>query len=75
VTKTVRIVPHTGQGLAAGLVSVVTHFATPGHQGGIAFNSDSPHLPTSVLEAAFDILEVCDLTAPQAHSLFPSHHW
>jgi rSAM/selenodomain-associated transferase 1 len=61
VTKAVRIVPQTGQGLAAGLASVFTHFATPGHQRVIAFNSDSPHLPASVLETAFDVLEACDL--------------
>jgi uncharacterized protein len=61
VAKTVRIVPQTGQGLAAGLASVFTHFATPGHQRVIAFNSDSPHLPASVLETAFDVLEACDL--------------
>src|SRR6266704_35846 len=31
VAKTVRIVPQTGQGLAAGLASVFNHFATAGH--------------------------------------------
>jgi uncharacterized protein len=60
-TKTVRIMPQTGQGLAAGLTSVFAHFATPGQQRVIAFNSDSPHLPASVLESAFDLLEACDL--------------
>ena len=67
VAKTVRIVPQTGQGLAAGLASVFTHFATPGHQRVIAFNSDSPHLPASVLEIAFDILEACDLVVGPTH--------
>jgi uncharacterized protein len=61
LAKAVRIVPQTGQGLAAGLASVFTHFATPGHQRVIAFNSDTPHLPASVLETAFDVLEACDL--------------
>jgi rSAM/selenodomain-associated transferase 1 len=61
VAKTVRIVPQAGQGLAAGLASVFAHFATPGHQRVIAFNSDSPHLPASVLETAFDVLEACDV--------------
>jgi rSAM/selenodomain-associated transferase 1 len=61
VAKTVSIVPQTGQGLAAGLASAFAHFATPGHQRVIAFNSDSPHLPASVLETAFDVLEACDL--------------
>jgi uncharacterized protein len=67
VAKTVRIVPQTGQGLAAGLASVFTHFATASHQRVIAFNSDSPHLPASVLEAAFDVLGTCDLVVGPTH--------
>ena len=67
VGKTVRIVPQTGQGLAAGLASVFAHFATPGHQRVIAFNSDSPHLPASVLETAFGVLEACDLVVGPTH--------
>ncbi len=67
VGKTVRIVPQTGQGLAAGLASVFAHFATPGHQRVIAFNSDSPHLPASILETAFDVLEACDLVVGPTH--------
>jgi uncharacterized protein len=59
--KTVRAVPQTGEGLAAGLTSVFRRFATPGHERVIAFNSDSPHLPASVLETAFDALENRDL--------------
>src|SRR6266566_1980360 len=51
VAKTVPIIAQTGRGLAAGLASVFQHFAIPGHRGVIAFNSDSPHLPASVLEA------------------------
>jgi uncharacterized protein len=66
VAKTVRIVPQTGQGLAAGLASVFKHFTT-GHQRVIAFNSDSPHLPTAVLETAFDALETCDLVVGPTH--------
>jgi rSAM/selenodomain-associated transferase 1 len=61
VGNTVHIVAQTGQGLAAGLTSVFAHFTTPGHQRVIAFNSDSPHLPASVLVAAFDALESNDL--------------
>jgi glycosyltransferase A (GT-A) superfamily protein (DUF2064 family) len=61
VAKTVRIVPQTGQGLAAGLASVFNHFATSGQQRVIAFNSDSPHLAPSVLQTAFDVLEARDL--------------
>ncbi len=66
VAKTVRVVPQRGQGLAAGLASVFTLFAT-GHQRVIAFNSDSPHLPASVLETGFDVLEACDLVVGPTH--------
>jgi uncharacterized protein len=66
VAKAVPIVPQTGQGLAAGLTSVFAHFATPGHRV-IAFNSDSPHLPASVLEGAFDVLKACDLVVGPTH--------
>ncbi len=65
--RTVRIVPQTGQGLGAGLDSVFAHFAARGHQRVIAFNSDSPHLPASVLETAFDVLEACDLVVGPTH--------
>lgn len=67
VADTVRIVPQTGQGLAAGLASVFADFATPGHQRVIAFNSDSPHLPASALETAFDLLEDCNLVVGPTH--------
>jgi uncharacterized protein len=67
VAKTVPIIPQTGQGLAAGLASVFAHFAAPGHQRIIAFNSDSPHLPASLLESAFDVLEACDLVVGPTH--------
>ncbi len=67
VAKTVPIIAQTGRGLAAGLASVFQHFAIPGHRGVIAFNSDSPHLPASVLEAAFDVVETCDLVVGPTH--------
>src|SRR5258705_6349902 len=67
VGKTVRIVPQTGQGLAAGLASVFNHFATSGQQRVMAFNSDSPHLPASVLETAFAMLEARDLVVGPTH--------
>jgi uncharacterized protein len=67
VAKSVRIVPQIGQGLAAGLASVFNHFAPAGQQRVIAFNSDSPHLPASVLETAFDALEACDLVVGPTH--------
>jgi rSAM/selenodomain-associated transferase 1 len=67
VPETVRVVPQTGEGLAAGLDSVFAHLAASGHQRVIAFNSDSPHLPASVLKSAFDLLEACDLVVGPTH--------
>jgi rSAM/selenodomain-associated transferase 1 len=56
-----HVIAQKGQGLAAGLTSVFAHFAV-GHQRRIiAFNSDSPHLPRSVLEEAFETLVAYDL--------------
>jgi rSAM/selenodomain-associated transferase 1 len=55
------VVAQRGKGLAAGLTSVFAHFAE-GHQRRIiAFNSDSPHLPRSVLEGAFATLAAHDV--------------
>ena len=59
--NTVRVVAQTGQGLAAGLTSVFRHFTATGYQHVVAFNSDSPHLPPSVLHDAFAILAAQDL--------------
>jgi glycosyltransferase A (GT-A) superfamily protein (DUF2064 family) len=73
VTKTVHFVTQTGQGLAASLACVFTHFAAPGHQGVIAFNGDSLRLPASVLETAFDVLEACDLVVGPTHE--GSYYW
>jgi rSAM/selenodomain-associated transferase 1 len=67
VAQTVRVMPQTGQGLAAGLACVFAHFTNPGYQRVIAFNSDSPHLPASILESAFDVLETCDLVVGPTH--------
>ena len=56
-----QVVAQKGEGLAAGLTSVFGHFAV-GHQRRIvAFNSDSPHLPRSVLEEAFETLAAHDV--------------
>src|SRR5579862_8015663 len=61
------VVGQTGEGLAAGLTSVFAHF-TPDHQRGvIAFNSDSPHLPSSILEDAFEKLSAHDLVVGPTH--------
>jgi uncharacterized protein len=55
------VVAQKGEGLVAGLTSVFAHFAE-GHQRRIiAFNSDSPHLPRSVLEHAFETLSAHDV--------------
>src|ERR1700719_3155903 len=67
LSKTLRIVPQTGKGVAAGLASVFYHFANSGQQRVIAFNSDSPHLPAAVLETAFDALEARDLAVGPTH--------
>ena len=61
------VVAQKGEGLAAGLTSVFAYFAA-GHQRRIiAFNSDSPHLPQSVLEDAFEILAVHDIVIGPTH--------
>jgi uncharacterized protein len=73
----VRVVAQKGEGLAAGLTSVFAHFAegrrtnahrTNAHQRRIiAFNSDSPHLPRSVLEDAFETLAAHDVVVGPTH--------
>src|SRR5215831_16964769 len=47
------VIAQKGEGLAAGLTSVFAHFAEGHRRRIIAFNSDSPHLPRTVLEDAF----------------------
>jgi hypothetical protein len=60
------VVAQKGEGLAAGLTSVFAHFATAERRV-IAFNSDSPHLPRSVLEVAFETLVSHDLVVGPTH--------
>jgi uncharacterized protein len=55
------VVAQKGEGLAAGLTSVFAHFAEGRPRRIIAFNSDSPHLPASVLAEAFETLAAHDL--------------
>jgi hypothetical protein len=55
------VVGQKGKGLAAGLTSVFAHFAEGHRRRTIAFNSDSPHLPRTVLEDAFEILAAHDV--------------
>lgn len=63
----VGVVAQKGEGLAAGLTSVFAHFAASGRQRVIAFNSDSPHLPPSVLESAFEALSGHDVVVGPTH--------
>jgi len=72
-----RVVAQKGEGLAAGLTSVFAHFAperqredhrSDAHRRRvIAFNSDSPHLPRSVLEDAFETLAAHDVVVGPTH--------
>jgi rSAM/selenodomain-associated transferase 1 len=70
--KAAAVVAQKGEGLAAGLTSVFAHFAE-GHRTNalqrriIAFNSDSPHLPRSVLEEAFETLAAHDVVVGPTH--------
>ena len=63
----VSIVGQKGEGLAAGLTSVFAHFAAPGRQRVVAFNSDSPHLPAAVLGSAFEALTEHDVVVGPTH--------
>jgi len=63
----VRVVAQKGEGLAAGLTSVFANFAAPGRQRVVAFNSDSPHLPASVLGSAFETLTGHDVVVGPTH--------
>ena len=61
------IVAQKGEGLAAGLTSVFAHFAEGHQRRVVAFNSDSPHLPRSVLEDAFETLAAHDVVVGPTH--------
>ena len=61
------VVAQKGDGLAAGLTSVFEHFAKEPQRRIIAFNSDSPHLPRSVLEDAFETLAASDVVVGPTH--------
>ena len=61
------VVAQKGEGLAAGLTSVFAHFAEGHQRRTVAFNSDSPHLPRSVLEAAFEALIGHDVVVGPTH--------
>ncbi|MGA8151475.1 MAG: TIGR04282 family arsenosugar biosynthesis glycosyltransferase [Terriglobales bacterium] len=61
------VVAQKGEGLAAGLTSVFAHFAEGHRWRVIAFNSDSPHLPRSILEDAFETLAAHDVVVGPTH--------
>lgn len=63
----VQVVAQAGEGLGAGLTSVFAYFAAAGARRIVAFNSDSPHLPKSALQAAFEALRSCDLVVGPTH--------
>ena len=65
--NTIPIVAQSGEGLAAGLISVFRHFATAGSRHVIAFNSDSPHLAPAVLDSAFEVLAHHDVVIGPTH--------
>jgi rSAM/selenodomain-associated transferase 1 len=61
------VVAQEGEGLAAGLTSVFAHFANDHQRRIMAFNSDSPHLPRSFLEDAFEMLAAHDVVVGPTH--------
>ena len=65
--KEANVIAQKGEGLAAGLTSVFAHFAEVHQRRTIAFNADSPHLPSSVLEAAFETLAGHDVVVGPTH--------
>jgi rSAM/selenodomain-associated transferase 1 len=67
VGDSIPVVAQSGDGLAAALTSVFAHFAGAGHRRIIAFNSDSPHLPPSVLKSAFRALAQSDVVVGPTH--------
>jgi glycosyltransferase A (GT-A) superfamily protein (DUF2064 family) len=62
-----QVVAQTGEGLGAGLTSVFACFAAAGGRRIVAFNSDSPHPPSSPLRLAFDALRSYDLVVGPTH--------
>ncbi len=63
----VPVVPQTGIGLEAGLDSVFRHFSPNGRRPVVAFNSDTPHLPASILDNAFRALADHDVVLGPTH--------
>jgi hypothetical protein len=67
IGDSIPIVAQSGDGLVAGLTSVFAHFAAAGSRRVVAFNSDSPHLPASILESAFRALAQTDVVIGPTH--------
>jgi rSAM/selenodomain-associated transferase 1 len=67
VGGSIPIIAQSGDGLAAGLTSVFAHFAEASDRRIVAFNSDSPHLPASVLVSAFRALGQSDVVVGPTH--------
>lgn len=65
--KGANVVAQKGEGLAQGLTSVFAHFTEAHPRHVIAFNADSPHLPRSVLENAFEMLSTHDVVVGPTH--------
>jgi glycosyltransferase A (GT-A) superfamily protein (DUF2064 family) len=63
----VPVVAQRGNGLAAALASCSRILAPAGASRIVAFNSDSPHLPTSILQSAFELLERFDVVVSPTH--------
>ena len=63
----VRIVGQKGEGLAAGLTSVFAQFTATDQHHVIAFNSDTPHLPRTILENSFQSLVAQDVVIGPTH--------
>jgi rSAM/selenodomain-associated transferase 1 len=61
------VVAQKGEGLATGLTLVFAHFTEERQRRIIAFNSDRPHLPRSVLEDAFETLAAHDVVVGPTH--------
>ena len=57
----VEVVGQDGEGLADALATAFRHFVQAGFPRVIAVDSDSPHLPPAILEAAFTLCDTNDL--------------
>ena len=63
----VHVVAQEGEGLAAGLTSVFSTLHCCRPAAIIAFNSDSPHLRSAVLNNAFEVLNTHDVVVGPTH--------